>query len=321
MIFLHPWALADVCCCLATFPWFHGGKWYFFPSVMAHRPEEVSYSAQGDNTFGGRLRRFCVSVQLAKFFPCFCFLVIFLHSFTGMKICHSKRFASFFYLWPSLQSKSCKHLLYFSNILEDPIFFFLSQSLWAVNRASAGNNTLVGKRRFTSSGIRQQLEIKLRCLLRSLHQNDFAQSFQENSSAHTPTMPGRALLCWALSGFLQQPGLNFHGIFSFKETRKNRDTFSFCQNLHWWQGELICLEITATSQCGGMKRKQTFLRRISLSPWHARSYSSCWGYRGEGGQGQDLSTYSKWVRKVLIDSNKDKATWNWVRARSSFSPQ
>lgn len=106
-------------------------------------------------------------------------------------------------------------------------FFFLSQSLWAVNRASAGNNTLVGKRRFTSSWIRQQQEIKLRCLLRSLHQSDFAQSFQENSSAHTPTMPGRALLCWALSGFLQQPGLNFHGVFSFKETRKTRDTFSF----------------------------------------------------------------------------------------------
>lgn len=187
-------------------------------------------------------------------------------------------------------------------------YFFLSQSLWAVNRTSAGNNTLVGRRRFTSSWIRQQQETKLRCLLRSLHQSDFAQSFQENSSAHTPTMPGRALLCWALSGFLQQPGLNFHGVFSFKETRKTRDTFSFCQNLHWWQGELICLEITATSQCGGMKREQTLLRKISLSPWHARSYSSCWGYRGEGGQGQDLSNYSKWVRKVLIDSNKDRAS-------------
>lgn len=157
-------------------------------------------------------------------------------------------FASFFHLWASLQSKIYKHLLYFSNIFGGSKLFFFSQSLWGVNRASTGNNTLVGWRSFTISRVRYQQEIKLKCLLRSPHWSGFALSFQENSSAHTPRMPGRTSMCWALSGFWSR---STKGIFLQSNKKKPQRSSAFTKNFHWWQGELISLEITVISECGG----------------------------------------------------------------------
>lgn len=143
---------------------------------------------------------------------------------------HSVSFASFFHICPSLQPEIFEHLLYFQKFGGIPIFIPLPVSTGSQESSPpksyrespehAEGTSPGGQEKFTSSQIQWHQEIQLGWFLGSLHQRDFAQFSQENSSAPIPALPGRASLCQDLPGSLQQPGLSFHWVFSFREMSK-----------------------------------------------------------------------------------------------------
>lgn len=246
-------------------------------------------------------------------------------------------FASFSSIWPSLQSEIFKHLLYFQKFGGIPILipFPVStgiqassspksyQFLYRESSEHAEGTTPGGQEKFTKSPSQWQQEIQLGCLLGSLHQRGFAV-FPGKQLCPYPSTARQSLIVprpsWfptaarpqlSLGIFLQrnkQNPINLH--FLPKSPRGGMMEMTRRINILGNYYYFIMLWNQERTDCLGKK----FLFSLTC-----QVLEQLLGMRGEGGQGEELGSNPRLIRKVLRDTNKEGAGSERVKA-AGISP-